>query len=86
MCAITRSGQETEDWLSRLSCLNVKRDRLRAGLIGEDEMNSCEDDMLDRSNSCLQSIRETHGLRPQKSLTPTRQSISGRDREVHAHK
>jgi len=45
MWAITRSGQEVEDWLRRLSCLNVKRDRLRAIFIGEEAINGCEDDM-----------------------------------------
>jgi hypothetical protein len=46
MCAMTRSEQDVDDWLSRLSCLNVKRDRLRAGFIGEEVTNGCEDDMV----------------------------------------
>ena len=45
MCAITRSGQVVEDWLSRLRCLKVKRDFLRAGPRGEEVMKGCEDDI-----------------------------------------
>ena len=46
MCAMTRSGQDTDDWLSRLSCLNVNRDRLVARLIGDEAMKGCEDDIV----------------------------------------
>ena len=60
MCAMTRRGQDVEDWLSRLSCLNVKRDRLRAGLSGEEVMNGCEDDMLDCSSSWLPSALDAY--------------------------
>jgi hypothetical protein len=60
---MTRSGQDVEDWLSRLNCLNVKRDRLRFGLIGDEVMNGCEDDMADWSSSSLQPAPDAYDLK-----------------------